>query len=115
MWETLTTLFETKTTGGLITELKELLNFQQGDEEDPIDYWVRATNKWANFAFKDINFSVLSVIVPLWGLSDKFSSVRERFGNEDPSKLNAKDIMSSLQMAHSSNIGVQGFSVKKEA
>ncbi|KAJ1818580.1 hypothetical protein LPJ56_003812, partial [Coemansia sp. RSA 2599] len=114
MWSILETMFETKTVGSLITDLKELLSFQQGENENPIDYWIQATNKWAKFVYKDINFSVLSVVMPLWGLSSKYSSIRERFGNVDPNCLNSDEILTAIKLAHSSDIGIQSFGIKKE-
>ncbi|KAJ1843191.1 hypothetical protein LPJ57_009816, partial [Coemansia sp. RSA 486] len=79
LWQTLETLFDRKRVGSLLSSLKELLSFKQDDFADPIEYWVKAQNMWASFPYKEINFAVLSVVVPLWGLSDKYSSVRDKF------------------------------------
>ncbi|KAI8318925.1 hypothetical protein GQ54DRAFT_299728 [Martensiomyces pterosporus] len=100
-WSAMHTMFEFKTTGPLITELRDLLNLKMAsDDENPVDYWIASVCKWEAFPMLELSLRHVALLVALAGLSPKYASVRDKFANVDPTKLNDEEILRAIKDAH---------------
>ncbi|KAJ1955849.1 hypothetical protein GGI12_005462, partial [Dipsacomyces acuminosporus] len=100
MWTGIESMFNIRTTNVLISELRDLLTTSMDPHENPVEYWVSTGNKWSNFPHLELDLKTVSPLVRLAGLSQDFSSVRDKFAHVEPEDLAEEAILQAIKEAY---------------